>query len=64
MKTASLVALWGLALASQPPTLHVAFDPKEQYYYISNLVMGSNNQTVKLEPTFQRLATMIVGSEC
>ena len=54
MKTASIMALCGLALASQPPTLNVAFDSKDQYYYISNLVMGSNNQTIKLEPTFQR----------
>ena len=64
MKTLPIVALCGLALASQPPTLQVAFDSKDQCYYISNLVMGSNNQTIKLEPTFQRSTTMIVGSEC
>ena len=49
-----MVGRLGLALASQPPTLHVTFDSKDQYYYISNLVMGSNNQTIKLEPTLLR----------
>ena len=64
MKTATVVALCGLAFASQPPTLQVAFDQKDQCYYITNLVMGSNNQTIKLEPTLLRESTMIVGSDC
>ncbi len=49
MRGINLIILVGFAkLALSSPILHIDYDSKDEYYYISNIVIGGDNQTVNL----------------
>lgn len=46
------------------PTLKVELNATGDYYYISNLAIGGDNQTVRLQPTFYEEDIAVISPDC